>query len=313
MLSQLPLFLNIQDDELLALEQLAKEMTINEGEFLFHAGEGRNFLYVILEGKIKVFDPAESDESIAIIEKGYPVSEEALMDVPGVHSKSAQSIGHSMVLALSSSAFKGFMVQHPRGAAQILKNIAEMLAQRLKSSNRRIITIYRIGKILSDSTTRKNTTQLTEKILTTILLAIKATKGIIVIFNKHTQKYEAPANYGYPTKDLAGIVNLLASNPSFKTIMGNKKTMVITGEQEIHTHAMELLGSQSLIISPMTNDETFGAIILGDKKDPHGFSTRNETLLSIISKEISFALAEANLLSEKQAEKDLKRVYIEGL
>lgn len=313
MLSQLPLFLNLQDDELLALEQLAKELKVNEHEFLFHAGEGRNFLYIVLEGRIKVYDPAESDESIAVIEKGHPLSEEAIMDVPGVHSKSAQALTPSTVLAVPSSAFNGFMTQHPRGAAQILKNIAEMLARRLKSSNRRIITIYRIGKLLSDVSLRKNPTLLAEKILATILLAIKATKGVIIIFNKNTRKYEAPALYGYAAKDMPAVVALLGGSPQFRAILDGKKTVCVTGEKNIVDQKLELLATHSLIVAPMVNDETFGAIILGDKKDPLGFSTRNETLLSIISKEISLALAEAHVRQERQAEQDLKRVYIEGL
>lgn len=308
-----PLFKNIEEEELLALESLAKEVPLSAGEFLFHAGESRNYMYIILEGKIKVFDPSESEESVGIIEQGQPLSEEALMDSPGVHSKSAQAMLRSKVLVLPSSSFKGFMAQHPHGAAQLLKNMAEMLASRLKSTNRRIIAIYRVGKILSDPDLRKNLKSLSEKILSVILTVIKASKAIIAINNSLDHKMEATAFYGFPGEEVGKILKTLNDSKEFNEILSERKTIFINGAKELEAARLGFLAKSSLIVSPMTNEDTFGAIILSDKKDPLGFSVRNEVLLSIITKEVTLALAEARLRKEKEAEQELKRVYIEGL
>ena len=267
----------------------------------------------MLDGEIKIFDPQESEESIAIIEKGQPLSEEALMDEPGVHSKNAQALAPSKVLILSSSAFKGFMVQHPSGAAQILQNIAQMLAVRLKSSNRRIITIYRIGKILGDPEARKDIKILSEKILSTILSVIKAAMGLILIKNPHKKEFLATAFYGYTGNDVAKILETMKDSSSLNDVLGNAKTISINSGEEIKKQEFSSLATKSLLISPMVNEDTLGAIILADKKDPQGFSTRNQILLSIITKEVTLSIAEAKFREEKRAEEEFERVYIEGL
>lgn len=313
MLSELSIFQNLKEDELLALESASKEMPLAQNEFLFHAGESRSYVYVLLEGEIKIFDPQESEESIAIVEKGQPLSEEALMDEPGVHSKNAQALVPSKVLIHSASAFKGFMVQHPAGAAQILRNIAQMLATRLKSSNRRIITIYRIGKILGDPHARKDIKILSEKILSTLLSVIKATMGLILIRNPHKKEFLATAFYGYTGNDVTKILEAMKNSSSLNDILGTGRTVSINNDEEIKKQGFSNLATKSLLISPMVNEETFGAIILADKKDPQGFSTRNQILLSIITKEVTLSIAEAKLRQEKQAEEEFERVYIEGL
>jgi len=134
-LKQVPLFADLADEDIRALMAIARKRTFRSGEVIFHRDDPGQVLYVIKEGKVKIYliSPDGQEISLVVFGKGECFGEFAILDdLP----RSANAIALEKVecYTLQRSDFHNAIMKNPKIAIQIL----EVLSKRLRTTNQMV-------------------------------------------------------------------------------------------------------------------------------------------------------------------------------
>jgi hypothetical protein len=126
LLRDIPLFAELDLEDLRELEREFSVVRLRAGDVLFHEGDEPDGLYIIVSGELEIV--RDRNESVlARLEEGQPVGEMALLD-EAPRSATARVTHTAELLRLSSSAFHSLVMQRP----QILLAMCRVLARRLR-------------------------------------------------------------------------------------------------------------------------------------------------------------------------------------
>lgn len=131
-LKQVPLFADLADEDIRALMAIARKRTFRSGEIIFHRDDPGQVLYVIKEGKVKIYliSPDGQEISIVVYGKGECFGEFAILDdLP--RSANAVALEKVECYTLQRSDFHNAIMKNPKIAIQIL----EVLTKRLRTTN----------------------------------------------------------------------------------------------------------------------------------------------------------------------------------
>ncbi len=132
-IEKVDLFKGLTADEVMKI--FAKGMTMRcvKGETLFYQGTIGSQMYVLLGGKVGVY---EGEKLIATLAPGAMFGEMALVN-KAPRSATVRALEDSRLFVLSESTFEKLLTK--RVAIRILLNIIATLSARLKESNARIV------------------------------------------------------------------------------------------------------------------------------------------------------------------------------
>lgn len=118
------LFQCLSEDELQLLADRFVERRIRPGQLIFYQGDPADSLYLVGDGRIKVFVASEAGEVmvVATLTAGDTFGEIALID-GGPRSASAESIGNSTLLSLTRSVFLDLVHENPRLTDSLLESL----------------------------------------------------------------------------------------------------------------------------------------------------------------------------------------------
>ena len=131
-LKQVPLFADLADEDIRALMAIARKRTFRSGEIIFHRDDPGQVLYVIKEGKVKIYliSPDGQEISLVVFGKGECFGEFAILDdLP--RSANAVALEKVECYTLQRSDFHNAIMKNPKIAIQIL----EVLTKRLRTTN----------------------------------------------------------------------------------------------------------------------------------------------------------------------------------
>ena len=78
---QIPFFSELNDDELREIIRIGQEQSVESGKLLFKKGDPGDYMYVIIEGRVRIFHKEEDQEiSLSTLDKGAFFGELALID-----------------------------------------------------------------------------------------------------------------------------------------------------------------------------------------------------------------------------------------
>lgn len=122
------MFRAIDTDTLKALVGVMKQETYPTGTTLFRQGDVGEEMYIILQGKIRIFLEDHSTEKMSEVtfrhyETGEIFGEFALLDQE-TRSASADVVEPADLLILNRSAFMEFMKTHPTVGLRMMRNLA---------------------------------------------------------------------------------------------------------------------------------------------------------------------------------------------
>ena len=129
-ISAIPLFNGLPDDQLSAIRQIAVEKKYDKGQVLFSEGDETKGLFVVVDGRIKIYKvSAEGKEQILhIIEDGQSFGEVTVFT--GQHlPANAEALVKSHVLLFPRSAFVGLVTANPSLALNLLAIMSKKLRQ----------------------------------------------------------------------------------------------------------------------------------------------------------------------------------------
>jgi hypothetical protein len=98
-LRQVELFSQLAADDLLQIASVAEERAFKAGEYLFYEGEEGDFMYLVLEGRIRI---EVGEKEIAVIGAGKPTGEFSILD-RRPRSASAHALENTRTLAIHSA------------------------------------------------------------------------------------------------------------------------------------------------------------------------------------------------------------------
>ena len=129
-ISEIPLFSGLPEDQISAIKQIAVEKRINKGEIVFSEGEEGHGFYVIAEGRIKIFKvSAEGKEQILhIFGAGQPFGEVPVF-AGQKFPANAQAIDKTRALFLPRAAIVDLIAANPSLALNMLAVMSKKLRQ----------------------------------------------------------------------------------------------------------------------------------------------------------------------------------------
>ena len=129
-MSRIPLFNGLPEDQLLAINQIAVEKKANKGEAIFSEGdEGKGF-YVVLEGRVKIYKvSAEGKEQILhIFGQGQPFGEVPVF-AGQKFPANAQAISSGRLLFFPRTAFVSLITENPSLSLNLLAIMSSKLRE----------------------------------------------------------------------------------------------------------------------------------------------------------------------------------------
>lgn len=128
MLSNIPLFAGLQDDDLKAISSHAVTKTYTKNTVIINEGDESDSLYVIIAGRVKVFLSDEDGKEVILStqEAGDYFGELALID-EAPRSASVMTLEDSKMSIISKRDFEGCLTRHPQIALLVIKGLTKRL------------------------------------------------------------------------------------------------------------------------------------------------------------------------------------------
>lgn len=128
----------LSDDELERLVPLLSERRFRARELLFAAGQPPERVYLLLKGRVKLFQIAENGKEVIVdfIGRGGIVGDHSIVE-NGERTASAQALEDTVCLAISWEDFLHVLQQSPRLGLAMM----ELMARRLASLQRSLMAV----------------------------------------------------------------------------------------------------------------------------------------------------------------------------
>ncbi|HEY7410228.1 MAG TPA: cyclic nucleotide-binding domain-containing protein [Vicinamibacteria bacterium] len=146
-LKTIPLFREMDDDDLAQVLMAGLVRRFREGAFLLTEGSTGGQLHVIHEGRVRISKvvPGVGEEALAILGPGEFFGEMEFLDGSPA---SAHAIAHSdcEVLSLPHREIRAMLASRPELAAKFLWAFGMTLAGRLRDANHKLASLFAITK-----------------------------------------------------------------------------------------------------------------------------------------------------------------------
>lgn len=132
LIKAVPLFTGLTREEVIKIFSKGMTMRCTKGETIFYKGNIGNQMFVMLGGKVGIYD---GEKLLASMRVGDMFGEMALVNQEP-RSATARALEDTKLFVLSQEVFERLMTK--RAAIQILLNIVRTLSTRLKVSNEQL-------------------------------------------------------------------------------------------------------------------------------------------------------------------------------
>lgn len=138
-LLSLPIFDNLDVDELTILAQHMSYVHLKRGEYLFIEGEKGSFMGFVVEGLLEVVKKSETGQSVVIakLTKGNSIGEMALIDKS---PRSATVIARqpTLMVTLTDKGFDMLTDRSPILAVKVIQKVARLLSLYMRRTSSRL-------------------------------------------------------------------------------------------------------------------------------------------------------------------------------
>ena len=131
-LSGVPIFMNLDQDQLKSLPEKLRRRRFQRGEVIFHQDDPADRMHIIVEGRVKISISSEDgrEKDIAVFQPGDCFGEMALLDGSN-RSATATAVEASETMSLFRQDFLDFLSEYP----EVASDVNNMLIQRLRNVN----------------------------------------------------------------------------------------------------------------------------------------------------------------------------------
>jgi CRP/FNR family transcriptional regulator, cyclic AMP receptor protein len=147
-LSKVDLFKDFSEnkDALAKIAQVCKHRSVRKGIPIIKEGEKGDELFILIEGDVEIINKTLQDEEYTVVtlkgETGGRVfGDLALLD-SDKRSATVKTVTNCELLVISRNDFMRFGNENPELGLKITRLIAQKLSERLRKSNKDIITLF---------------------------------------------------------------------------------------------------------------------------------------------------------------------------
>jgi CRP/FNR family cyclic AMP-dependent transcriptional regulator len=139
-LRRVEVFGGLTDDELMKVADLCKALRVPAGKSIFNEGDAGDELYIIHEGSVKVMintrtpDGTVAPSTINMLYAGQCFGEMILLN-SGSRSASVVAVDQATLIVIREPDFRALCDANPRIGYVVIRNLAQDLAYKLRSSN----------------------------------------------------------------------------------------------------------------------------------------------------------------------------------
>jgi CRP-like cAMP-binding protein len=135
--AELTLFTGLEGEEILRLIELSELQKYEAGEAIVTEGSEGDAIFILYEGEISVCTQNDKEQTIVLAnvsDRGAFFGEVAAVD-PGPRSATVVADTRASLLVLSLDALEQFYGEFAQARFIVLRNIARVLARRLRNAN----------------------------------------------------------------------------------------------------------------------------------------------------------------------------------
>lgn len=108
-LRAVPDFASLDDETLLRIVGVSLNLAWSAGSVVFDKGAPAEALYVVLSGRVRIYDSGEhGEDEVALMEAGDYFGEHSLLR-DTTHSKSARAVEDSELMVIPADSFRGLL------------------------------------------------------------------------------------------------------------------------------------------------------------------------------------------------------------
>jgi CRP/FNR family transcriptional regulator, cyclic AMP receptor protein len=146
-LAKVPFFDGLTAEALAMIAPVTTEEAYPYGTRIFQYGDPGDKLYIILEGKVRIFREVGGmgEEALAVLGTGEVFGEMSLLDES---TRSAGALAHERcrLLVITKDAFDDLLFLHKELAYEVLWSCVRMLASRLRETNDKLTFLSTTGR-----------------------------------------------------------------------------------------------------------------------------------------------------------------------
>ncbi|WP_033827375.1 Crp/Fnr family transcriptional regulator [Bacillus andreraoultii] len=126
-----PIFTHLEEVQIDKIATFVNNISLQKGDFLFQPGECDNTLYIIISGKVRIFQKMKSGEEqiIRILNPGDFTGEFSIFQTKDVYVHYAEVIQNASVCLLSGPELQRYIVESPRISLSIISELSKGLKE----------------------------------------------------------------------------------------------------------------------------------------------------------------------------------------
>ncbi|HEX7552114.1 MAG TPA: cyclic nucleotide-binding domain-containing protein [Geothrix sp.] len=145
-LTQSPLFRNLDETERAQILIIGRLRSFKAGEVIFQEGDAGDGLYMVVKGSVRISkQSATGEEALAVLEPPAFFGEMALIDF-SARAASAIANEPADLFFIPLQELRSLIEVQHKIALKILYALCEVLAQRLRETNERYMSIFTIAQ-----------------------------------------------------------------------------------------------------------------------------------------------------------------------
>jgi CRP/FNR family cyclic AMP-dependent transcriptional regulator len=145
-LTRSPLFRNLDETERAQILMIGQVRQVPAGEVIFREGDAGDGLFIVLKGSVRISkQSATGEEALAVLEPPAFFGEMALIDLA---ARAADAIANqpSELFFIPLQDLRALIEVQHKIALKLLYALCEVLAQRLRETNERYMSIFTIAQ-----------------------------------------------------------------------------------------------------------------------------------------------------------------------
>lgn len=127
------LFQGVSEGVLTEIVNEGEEVTFEEGAIIFDEGEVSRYIYELIEGSVDLIMLKKEVVHLTVSRTGQIFGWSALVQ-PYTRTATAKCTAPARVIRLSSDSIERIIQNHPHEGLTILRNLARIIAQRLRDA-----------------------------------------------------------------------------------------------------------------------------------------------------------------------------------
>lgn len=136
-ISLVPIFNHLEQEEMDEINASAKTVSYKRGEIIYHAGEKSNSLYIVHDGKIKIYNLSESGKQqlLRILKPGDFTGELSLF-IESTHESYSEAMENVSVCIFKRSDLQKLLLKYPTISLKLLNELSKILKESHKQTTR---------------------------------------------------------------------------------------------------------------------------------------------------------------------------------